>query len=134
MSERVFLDTSVLIRYLGVDDPPRSWAAAELIDGTRTLVISGVVIMEAVHGLRTTRAVSDGEIAAGMIAFLSRANVVLVDADKAYVVGALQRTLRLSARRIPDAIIAAAAYQAGCDWIATFDEGLSSPTVPSRLI
>lgn len=134
MSERVFLDTSVLIRYLGVDDPPRSWAAAELIDGTRTLVISGVVIMEAVHGLRTTRAVSDGEIAAGMIAFLSRANVVLVDADKAYLVGALQRTLRLSARRIPDAIIAAAADQAGCDWIATFDEGLSSPTVPSRLI
>jgi predicted nucleic acid-binding protein len=30
--------------------------------------------------------------------------------------------------------LAAAAEQAGCDWIATFDEAFTSPTVPSRLI
>lgn len=134
MTERVFLDTSVLIRYLAMDDPPRTWAAAELIDSQRTLVISGVVVMEAVHGLRSTRLVSDPDIISGLIAFLSRSNVELIDADKAYVVAALQRTLRISARRIPDAIIAAAADQARCDWIATFDERFGSPRVPSRLL
>jgi predicted nucleic acid-binding protein len=124
----------VLLRYLATDDPSRAWAAAGLIDGQRTLVISGVVVMEAVHGLRSIRLVTDADIVSGLIAFLSRRNVGLVDADKAYVVAALQRTLRVSARRIPDAIIAAAADQARCDWIATFDERFGSPRVPSRLL
>jgi len=34
----------------------------------------------------------------------------------------------------PDAILAATAMQASCDWIATFDEAFASPTVPSRLL
>ena len=42
--------------------------------------------------------------------------------------------LQLSERRIPDALLAAAAEGAGCDWIATFDEQFASPSVPSRLI
>jgi hypothetical protein len=90
--------------------------------------------MEAVHALRSTGLVSDPDIVGGLIAFLSRSNVELVDADKAYVVAALQRTLRISVCRVPDAIIAAAADQASCDWIATFDERFSSPRVPSRLL
>lgn len=134
MTERVFLDTSVLLRYLGDDDPPRAFAAAGLIDGDRTLVISGVVIMETVHSLRTTFGKSNPEVARGLVAFLSKANVELVDADKAHMVGTLQWSLRRSARRIPDAVIAATADQARCDWIATFDEHMSSPTVPTRLI
>lgn len=134
MAERVFLDTSVLLRYLSDDDPPRAFAAAGLIDGDRTLVISGVVIMETVHSLRTTFGRSNPEVARALVALLSKANVELVDADKAHVVGALQWSFERSARRIPDAIIASTADQARCDWIATFDERFSSPTVPSRLI
>ncbi len=134
MSERVFVDTSVLIRYLSEDDPPRAFAAAALIDSARTLVISGVVVMESVHALRMSQAVTDATIVGGLIAFLSRGNVEVMDADKANVVAALQRVVRVSARRIPDAIIAAAADQARCDWIATFDDGFTSPTVPSRLL
>lgn len=134
MAERVFLDTSVLLRYLSDDDPPRAFAAAGLIDGDRTLVISGVVIMETVHSLRTTFGVSNPGVARGLVAFLSKANVELVDADKAHVVGALQWSLERSARSIADAVIASTAEQARCDWIATFDEGFGSPSVPSRLI
>jgi predicted nucleic acid-binding protein len=55
MSQRVFLDTSVLVRYLSEDDPPRALAAARLIDGESAMVISGVVILEAMHALRTVR-------------------------------------------------------------------------------
>jgi len=55
------------------------------------------------------------------------------DRDQVVVAG-IEWTLQLSARRIGDSILAAAAEQAGCNWIATFDEAFASPTVPSRLL
>jgi len=132
--ERVFLDTSVLIRYLAGGDPPRAFAAASLIDSDRTLVISGVALIETVHVMRTEARMTNPEVARALIAFLSRANVELVDADRAHVVAALEWSLATSARRIPDAILASTAAQARCDWIATFDEAFASPTVTSRLL
>jgi AbrB family looped-hinge helix DNA binding protein len=69
-----------------------------------------------------------------VIALLAKQNVVLADADMGGLVAAISRTLQVSARRIADAILAAAAEQSGCDWIATLDEGFSSPTIPTRLI
>jgi predicted nucleic acid-binding protein len=134
MSERVFLDASVVIRYLADDDPPRALAAAKLIDSDRTLVVSGVVLLETVHAMRTTVGQVNPELARAVIRFVSRENVELVDADKAHLVAALEWSLASSARRIPDAIVATTAEQATCDWIATFDEAFSSPTVPSRLL
>jgi len=134
VSERVFLDTSVLIRYLAEEDPPRALAAARLIEGDRMLVLSGVVLLETIHGLRTSMGHSNSDLARAIIGFLSRSNVGLVDADRAHVVGALEWTIRSSARLIPDAILAATAMQASCDWIATFDGAFASPTVPSRLL
>jgi len=91
-------------------------------------------LFETIHGLRTSMGHSNSDLARAIIGFLSRSNVGLVDADRAHVVGALEWTIRSSARRIPDAILAATAMQASCDWIATFDEAFSSPTVPSRLL
>jgi predicted nucleic acid-binding protein len=134
MTERVFLDSGILIRYLADDDPPRALAAARLIESERTIVVSGVVLLEAVHGLRTGLGRTNPDLARALIAFVSRANVELVDADRAHVVAALEWSLASSARRIPDAILASTASQARCDWIATFDEAFASPTVPSRLL
>jgi predicted nucleic acid-binding protein len=134
MTERVFLDTSVLVRYLAEDDPARALAAARLIDGGATVVMSGVVLLEAMHALRTARRRENPDLARILIRVITRHNVELVDADKAHLVAALERSLATSARRIPDAILAATAEHAGCDWIATFDEAFASPTVPSRLI
>jgi predicted nucleic acid-binding protein len=134
VTERVFLDSSVLIRYLADDDPPRALAASRLVESGRILVLSSVVLLEALHWLRTGLGHANPELARALIAFLSRANVELVDADRAHVVAALEWSLASSARRIPDAILASTASQARCDWIATFDEAFASPTVPSRLI
>jgi predicted nucleic acid-binding protein len=134
VTERVFLDSSVLIRYLAEDDPPRALAAAGIIDGGATLVVSGVVLMEAVHGLRTGLGHAKPELARAVIAFLSRENIELVDADRAHVVAALEWSLAASARRIPDAIIPSTAAPARCAWIATFGEAFASPTVTSRLL
>lgn len=134
MSERVFLDTSVLVRYLAEDDPPRALGAAQLIEGDQTVVISGVVLLETMHALRTGLGHENPELARVLIRFVTRHNVEVVDADKAHLVAALERSLVISARRISDAILAATAEHAGCAWIATFDEAFTSPTIPSRLI
>jgi len=49
-------------------------------------------------------------------------------------VEALRWSMDSSARRIPDAILSAAAEHAGCEAIATFDQKFASPTVPVRLL
>lgn len=134
MTERVFLDASVVVRYLSEDDPPRALAAAELIEGERTVVVSGVVLVETLHALRTGMGHENPALGRALIRFLLRENVQVVDADKAHLVVALERSLSASARRISDAVIAATAEHAGCAWIATFDEAFRSPTVVARLI
>ena len=134
MDERVFLDTGVLVRYFATDDPPRALAAAKLIDGAATVVVSTGSVVETIHVMRTRYGFRNPELGLGLIEFLTKHNVLLADADAGAVVAGIERTLAFSERRIPDAILAAAAEEAGCDWIATFDEDFSSPTVPSRLI
>ena len=98
------------------------------------IVLSTGVILEAIHVLRTQLGIRNPGLGQGLIRLLSRHNVFLADADSGAVVAGIERTLSRSELRIPDAILAAAAEQASCDWIATFDEGFMSPTVPSRLI
>jgi predicted nucleic acid-binding protein len=124
----------VIVRYLSEDDPRRALAAAKLIDGDQTVVVSGVVLLEAMHALRTALGHENPELARVLIRFVTRHNVEIVDADKAHLVAALERSISTSARRIADAILAATAEHAGCAWIATFDEAFASPTVPARLI
>jgi predicted nucleic acid-binding protein len=134
VSERVFADTSIILRAFTDDDPPRALAAARLIDGPATVVVSTGVLLEAVHTLRSQYGIDNPRIGIGLVALLTRDNVELADADQAATVAAIRWTMRIAARRIPDAIIAAAAERAGCDWIATFDERFTSPTVPVRTI
>lgn len=134
MGTRIFCDTSVLVRYFADDDPPRALAAAQLFDGDATVVTSTTALLELIHVLRTEYEVTNPALGEGLIAFLTREGVELVDADQATTVAAIRWSLRSSARRIPDAIIAAAAERARCDAIATFDERMQSPTVPVRLL
>jgi predicted nucleic acid-binding protein len=131
---RVFLDASVLVRYLAEDDPPRALAASTLIDGPSDLVVSTAVLVEAVHVLRTEHGIPNPWLAEALIRFLDRVDVELVDADRIAALQGIRSTVGRSARRIPDALIAAAAARAGCDWIAAFDRDFRSPTVPVRLI
>lgn len=133
-SPRLFCDTGVLVRYFADDDPPRALAAARLVDGGATLVISTTSIIELVHVLRTEYGSRNPELGQTLIEFLSRERVELVDADQGATVAAIRWSMRMSARRIPDAIIAAAAEHARCDAIATFDERMESPTVPIRVL
>lgn len=131
---RVFCDSGVIVRYFVGDDPARSLAAARLIDGDDTVVVSTAVLLEAIHVLRGEYQVPNPELGAGLIRFLSRADVELLDADQESAIAGIGWSLRHSARRIPDALVAAAAEFARCDVIATFDESFRSPSVPVRMI
>jgi predicted nucleic acid-binding protein len=132
---RLFCDTSILTRYWTGDDPPRALAAARLVDRRDViLVLSTGVLLESVHVLRTEYGSGNPEVGTMLIEFLSRENVELTDADKPAAVEALRWSLDSSARRIADALLAAAAERARCDAIATFDEGLRSPSVRVQLL
>lgn len=131
---RVFCDTSVLIRYFVEDDITRAVAATALIESDTMLTISTGVILEAVHVLRTEHGFVNPALAGLLATFLSRSNVDVADADKLGLIGALYWTEMFSARRIADAVITAAAQQAGVDAIVTFDEKMTSPSVPVRLL
>jgi predicted nucleic acid-binding protein len=131
---RVFCDTGILVRYFADDDPPRALAAARLIDGDDTLVVSTAVLIEVAHVLRTQHGRGNPDIADALVAFLTKRGVELSDADQAQVVAALQWSARVSARRIPDALISAAAERARCDLIATFDERMTALAVPVRML
>ena len=60
--------------------------------------------------------------------------MTISDADKSGLIGALYWTQGVSARRISDAIVVAAAQRARAEAIATFDEKMASPTVPVRML
>lgn len=130
----VFCDTSVLIRYFAEDDIPRALAAATLFDSETQLVVSTGVILETVHVLRTQYDFANPVLSELLVRFLSRRNVTVSDADKSGLIGALYWTQGVSARRISDAIVVAAAQQAGVEAIATFDDKMASPTVPVRML
>ena len=130
----VFVDTSVLIRYFAEDDLPRAIAAANLIDSDHSLVISTGVVLETIHVLRTDYKIGNPVLAQLLVSLLSRSNVRLSDADKSGTIAAIYWTQNASSRRIPDAILTAAAEQAHVDFIATFDGKMTSPTVPVRML
>jgi predicted nucleic acid-binding protein len=131
---RVFVDTSILTRYFAEDDVPRALAAARLVESDTELVLSTAVLIELIHSLRTQQTMTNPQLGGLLIRFLSRPNVVLSDAAKDDVISALFWTQNSSARRIPDAIISAAAHHADVDFIATFDEKLRSSLVPVRML
>ena len=132
--QRVFCDTSVLIRYFAEDDVPRALAAARLIDSESRLVVSTGVLLEVLFVLRSDYGFQNPVLAELLVRFLTRTNVELADADGIATAYAIDSTKRMSARHIPDAILAGAAAQAGCEAIVSFDEQFISPSVPVRML
>ena len=133
-AERVFADTSVLIRYFAEDDVPRALAAATLLGSGARIVISTGVILEALYVLRTEYGFQNPKLALLLVKLLTHTHVELADADQFTLAQAIAATRHVSARHIADAILAGAAQSAQCDYIASFDEKMTSSTVAVRLL
>lgn len=119
-SPPIHLDTSVVVRYL-TDDPPEMGArAAALIDGTTSLAITDLVLVESAYVLTTVYDIERRLVSEALEALILRANIRCPSVDKVLVVRALQIAGRSGRVSFADAMIWAQARQADAP-VATFD-------------
>ena len=119
----IYLDTSVIVRYLTGDDPQRSIAAAVAIETDDARAISIISILEAAHVLRTGYGYERRNIAEALIGLTERQNVVVPEVLKDHVLRWLDQWRDGGADSIGDALIAASMAARAATAIITFDRG-----------
>jgi predicted nucleic-acid-binding protein len=124
----IYVDTSVVVRYLTGDDPVRSPAATVVIEVAAPRAISIITILEAAHLLRSEYHHDRSNIASALIDLVSRRNIVVADCDKDHVLRWLEAWRDGAADSIGDALIAASMSATDAEAIITFDRGF--PTGP----
>ncbi len=117
----MYIDTSVIIRYLTGDDPTRSRAAAIVIEAPSIRAISVISLLEAAHVLRWDYHHDRGSIASALIDLVARSNVVVPEFLKEHVIRWLGAWRDGTADSIGDALIAASMSSTEAEAIATFD-------------
>lgn len=129
----IALDTSALLRYLTDDDPRLSAEVARLIEGDERVGLSSLVLLEAAYALRSPPYRRENpQIADALIELLALENVTLFDLSAELASAAIAGVRHLSARHVADALIAAAARQAGADFLVTNDRRFASEVVQIR--
>jgi predicted nucleic acid-binding protein len=114
-------DTSVLVRYLVGTPRAQARAAARLVDSDREIGVSAVALAECAHVLRTQYGVGRADIIDSLIGLVQRQNITVLGIRTEAVVDALVRARSLGGRPVADALIVAAAADAGALPLATFD-------------
>jgi predicted nucleic acid-binding protein len=122
-----FTDSSVLVRYLTDDDPPRARAAAQIVEHD-DLVLTTLILSEVAYVLLTVYRYPRAEIADAMVELLARRNIAVLDADRDETVVALRKS-RSGALSFGDALIIAQMRSSGHDEIYTFDRGFHNQGV-----
>lgn len=127
----IALDTSALLRYLTNDRPRSAATVAAAIDGGEPIGISSLVLGEAVHVLRSAPYERrNPDLADALVELLAHENVALTDLDADLASAAIGGVRHVSARHIVDALISAAAQQAGARTLLTNDSEFASTLVP----
>lgn len=119
----IYVDTSVVIRYLTGDDPARTATATAIIETQAPRAVSIVSILEASHVLRTAYAYERRNIASAMMGLVSRRNVVVPEFAKDHVLRWLNGWGDGTVGSAGDALIAASMSAYDAEAIATFDAG-----------
>ena len=129
----IALDSSALLRYLTNDRPALARAVRHLVESEDPIGISSLVLGETVHVLRgPPYHRTNPDIGDALIDFLGRENVVLIDLDADLASAAIAGVRHLSARHIVDALVSAAARQAGAVKLVTNDRRFASSLVPTE--
>ncbi len=127
----IALDSSALLRYLLADDPALAERVQDALDGSEPVGISTPVLIEVVHVLRgRPNARGNPDVADTLIDLLGHENVVLVDLDADLASAAMASVRHLSPLHLADALISAAARQAGAHYLLTADRSFSGHLVP----
>jgi len=117
----IYVDTSVVIRYLTGDDPVRTAAAMAIIETRDPRAVSVVSVLEAAHVLRTRYAYERTNIASALMHLVSRRNVVVPEFAKDHVLHWLNSWANGTAGSAGDALIAASMSANEAEAIVTFD-------------
>jgi predicted nucleic acid-binding protein len=125
------LDSSALIRYLTNDDPEAAARVEAFLDGDEPVQVSSPVLLESVHVLRgQPYLIAYPDLADSLVEFLAHQNVVLSGLDRDLTQAAIRGSRERSPRHIADAIIAAAARDAGCRVVVTTDQRFATDLIP----
>lgn len=119
----IYLDTSIVVRYLTGDDPERSPASAVVVETEDPRALSIVSILEAAHVLRTAYRFERESIAAAIIGLVERRNMVVPEVPKEHILRWLDAWRDGAADSIGDALIAASMSANSAEAIVTFDRG-----------
>lgn len=127
----IALDTSALLRHLLDDQRRMACYVSDMLEGSEAIGISVPVLIEALHVLRgPPYSRSNPAVAAALIELLGHENVVLTDLDADLASAAMAAVRHLSPRHLADALISAAARQAGASQLLTADRTFASHLVP----
>ena len=128
----VFLDTSVIIRYLTRDHPDMFERAVQIIEGTDELIITEGVLGETAFVLSSVYRMSRQQTIDFMVALVERENISTYAMDKAFVLQGLIMCRPSGRVSVADAMLWAAARTAGASAIYTFDERFPDDSVELR--
>ncbi|MBA2372810.1 MAG: PIN domain-containing protein [Chloroflexi bacterium] len=119
----MYVDTSIIVRYLTADDPARLPAASAVIETEEPRAVSIISILEAAHVLRSAYGHDRPNVAAALIALVERRNILVPEFLKEHVLRWLDAWRDGAADSIGDALIAASMSAHAADAIVTFDRG-----------
>ena len=126
----IALDTSALVRYLTNDDPAVAARVASIVDDVESVQVSPAVLIETVHVLRgRPYTIENPVLADTLVELLAHENVVLSGLDVNLAIAAILGARERSPRHIADALIAAAARDAGCRLLVTTDRAFTTDLV-----
>jgi len=127
----IALDSSALLRHLLDDHPRMAREVGKVLDGPEAVCISVPVLIESLHVLRgPPYGRPNPDVADTLIELLGHENVILADLDADLASAAIAAVRHLSPRHIADALISAAARQAGARQLITADRTFASRLVP----
>lgn len=130
----VFLDTSVVVRYITGDPPDQAEKALAIIESDRPLVVATVGLAEIAFVLTSNYRVPRSRVVDAMIALLERPNVAVHDLTNSAAIEAL--SLCRPSRRVSfaDALIWAAARTTLERRVITFDQRFPSRDLDLELL
>ena len=128
----VFLDTSVIIRYLTRDHPDMFERAVQIIEGTDELIITEGVLGETAFVLSSVYRMSRQQTIDFMVALVERENISTYAMNKAFVLQGLIMCRPSGRVSVADAMLWAAARTAGASAIYTFDERFPDDSIELR--
>jgi predicted nucleic acid-binding protein len=115
------LDSSVIVRYLTGDSPRLASRAARIIDGSRRLAVTDVVLAETAFVLSSVYGVPRAIVVDSLVDLLQKRNIAVLHVDKGAVLQGLLLCRASKRVSFADAMVWAAARTVRAD-VYSFDE------------